>query len=222
MLHVFYSFSGRELATVSAKDFDHTRALKKHLCELCGFPVYLQSILHNGKILDDYEKLEATMDLQLVVLSIYGLSHRSCTANFAMADLAQAARRNREDMVRVLLQAGVDINCRHNSMTALTIAVVSGSLRVVRLLLEGGAAEDTADDSGRTPLMLAAERGHFEVARSLLEGGANKDLTDHEGKTALMLASLAGHSTIASLLLEGGAAKDVADRSGRNCLDAGS
>eukprot|EP00439_Symbiodinium_sp_Y106_P033844 s3998_g4.t1 len=84
MLHV-WRVSGKELATVRAKDFDHTRALKKHLCDLFGFPVYLQQILHNGTILDEYAKLDATMDLHLVLLTIYGLSERSCTATFARA-----------------------------------------------------------------------------------------------------------------------------------------
>eukprot|EP00439_Symbiodinium_sp_Y106_P042562 s3998_g5.t1 len=158
------------------------------------------------------------MDLHLVLLTIYGLSERSCTATFARADLAQAARRNREDMVRFLLQAGVDKDCRHDGMTALMIAAASGSFRVARMLLEAGAEKDIANHRGRTALMLASEKGDLKIASLLLEFGAAKDLASRSGRTALMLASARGHFEVARTLLEAGAKAGCADREGKTAL----
>ena len=63
--------SGQELAVCNAEDFKDAAALKEHLWELCGcFPLYLQQLLHDGNVLGDGAELDASMDLQLVLLTI--------------------------------------------------------------------------------------------------------------------------------------------------------
>ncbi|CAE7937561.1 pkaR, partial [Symbiodinium sp. KB8] len=57
--------------TYALKDFKDAAALKEHLWELCGcFPLYLQQLLHDGNVLGDGAELDASMDLQLVLLTI--------------------------------------------------------------------------------------------------------------------------------------------------------
>ena len=64
--------SGQELATFNAEQFEDAAALKEHVCEHYGFPVYLQQLLHDGSLLADDAKLDGFIDLQLVLLSISG------------------------------------------------------------------------------------------------------------------------------------------------------
>ena len=63
--------------------------------------------------------------------------------------------------------------------TPLHAAASSGSLGIVRLLLEqagGKATVNAVCAKGTTPLLLAARRGFVEVARCLLAAGAEVDL----------------------------------------------
>ena len=94
--------------------------------------------------------------------------------------------------MRRLLDAGVDVNVRYgNDLTALMWASgyadgagVLDAVAVVTLLLDRGAAIDSADDRGRTALMTAAELGHGTIVELLLARGADRARADKQGKTA--------------------------------------
>ena len=60
----------------TAETFADAAALKEHLCELHGFPVSLQQLLHEGNLLDDGAELAAPTDVQVVLLNLSGLSHQ--------------------------------------------------------------------------------------------------------------------------------------------------
>ena len=124
-----------------------------------------------------------------------------------------ASERGHLEATRVLVEAGVDKECRgRGGQTAIMLASEKGHLEVLRLLLEAGACRNCWDNATRhTALMLASDRGHVEVARLLLESGAVKDCTESHGKTALMLASESDHLEVVRLLLEAGAARDCAE-----------
>ena len=72
--------SGQELAIARAEECQNVAALKRHLRELYGFPVYLQQLLHEGNLLEDDAELAVSMDLQLVLLTISGHWHKDNTA----------------------------------------------------------------------------------------------------------------------------------------------
>ena len=59
-------------------------------------------------------------------------------------------------------------------------------MKVVRLLLEHGTDQNSADDDGYTALMLASDNGHMEVVRLLLEAGSAKDSVNNHGYASLM------------------------------------
>ena len=185
--------SGQELTALSTEEFTDADAVKKHLRELYGFPVYLQQLLHAGRNLADDFKVDKGMDLQVVLLTISGVSHSGHAARIAAQDLADAARRNDVNVVRCLLEAGAGKEFRIGDKTALMLASESGHSEIVRLLLEAGADKDCWDNFGRTALLLASESGHLENVRLLLEAGADKDCWNTVGETALLLASESGH-----------------------------
>eukprot|EP00439_Symbiodinium_sp_Y106_P057419 s1119_g8.t1 len=115
MLRV-WSASGQEFAARSMEQFENAAAVKEFLCEVHGFPVYLQQLLHEGNLLVDDDKLAGPMDVQLVLLTISD----PATRLLAEDDLSKALRSNHVEMARFLLKAGVDGDRRDsNGCTAL-------------------------------------------------------------------------------------------------------
>lgn len=124
------------------------------------------------------------------------------------AVLAIAAKSNFKRIVKLLVDAGVDINWQDSAgETALHIAARFGHDECARILIEGS-DEQKADLNpvditfNWTPLHIAAVDGHFGVAKLLVEAGADVDKLDSSGWTAKEHASLRGHMPIARLLKE--------------------
>ena len=207
MLRVWRA-SGQELAAIRAEEFIKAKEVKQHLLEEHGLPICLQQLVHDGRILADDDKLDASMDLQLVLLTISGHSQRLTDA--AIEHLASACRQNQVDAVRCLLEAGIGdhVDSRdRGGKTALMHASEHGHLEVARLLVEAGADIHCLNHDGKTALMYASVSGHLGVARLLVEAGADTDCRDRGRQTA-MHASEHGHLDVARLLVEAGAEKD--------------
>jgi len=91
--------------------------------------------------------------------------------------LAYAASNGYMDVVRLLLDRGVDPNnsgrfCQEGSVVV--EATGRGYTDIVRMLLEKGAQADARDKSGRSALRLATERGHDQIAEALKKAGAKE------------------------------------------------
>lgn len=122
--------------------------------------------------------------------------------NDGFSDLHRAASGGQADRVRLLLDAGADVNVRQGTFkgTPLQYAASEGHAEVVKLLLKTDAAVDATDSVGRTPLMWAAQAGHMDVVRALLDSRANALATTNTGWTALRYAREGGHKAVADLL----------------------
>jgi len=82
-----------------------------------------------------------------------------------------AARHEDPNMVRMLLEKGVDVNAAHevHGMTPLMRACWYGRMETVKVLLENGASIDAVNKEGKAAMDIAAERGHDEIMVVLLE-----------------------------------------------------
>jgi ankyrin repeat protein len=121
------------------------------------------------------------------------------------------------DIVRIMLEAGCDPNSTVLEQyvdstflkTALLVAINTGNLRIVRLLVDHGARVNCLAAIGvnRTPLQFAAQIGSFDIVEYLLREGAevNAPPARNRGATALQLAAIGGYIGIAELLLNAGA-----------------
>jgi ankyrin repeat protein len=159
----------------------------------------------------------------------------------APAALHEAARQKKVHGVRLLLEAGADVNVAdpEDGRTALMVAVVPHELKpagkaareVVQLLLRAGADLNLPDHYGRTAQMHAAVSPFAaDVLPPLLEAGPDLEAQDREGNTALiqaagtygsaaMFGQRSRRQTAAvKLLLAAGARPDTRDRTGRNAL----
>ncbi|XP_031330499.1 ankyrin repeat domain-containing protein 50 isoform X1 [Photinus pyralis] len=135
------------------------------------------------------------------------------------AALHVAARLGQAQVVKVLLQAGADVDqADGDGWTPLRAAAWGGHTEVVELLVKHGCALDSVDAENRTALRAAAWSGHEEIVKILLENGANVNLTDHEGRTALIAAAYMGHAEIVEHLLNHGADINHADADGRTAI----
>lgn len=89
--------------------------------------------------------------------------------------LVNAVRKNREDIVRILLQNGAQIRDTHSCL--LEKPIIHGNGKLIRLLAEAGVnLKDTID--GKSPLLLALSKGKEESVQALLSLGAdiNRDI----------------------------------------------
>ncbi|PYI11180.1 GDPD-domain-containing protein [Aspergillus sclerotiicarbonarius CBS 121057] len=122
------------------------------------------------------------------------------------AVLALATKANFVDIVRLLVEAGVDINYQdEQGETALHVAARFGHDQCAKILLDGNddqkADTELAENTySWTPLFIACVDGSLSVAELLIEAGANLERYDSSGWTAKEHASLRGHLDIARCL----------------------
>ncbi|CZR51502.1 uncharacterized protein PAC_01379 [Phialocephala subalpina] len=109
------------------------------------------------------------------------------------------------NIVRTLLDAGVEIDAKDDGMTtALVRACSAGHDGIVTLLLDRGADQNVQGERYGTALQAASLRGHRNVVELLLEG-ADLDAEGGQFGTALQAASLRGHQGVVKALLAKGA-----------------
>ena len=130
----------------------------------------------------------------------------------AGAPLNMAIKKNRQDIVLLLLEGGADTEIRRSwDETPLYVASRYGYVDIVRQLISHGADLNAESFFGPTALHGASENGRAEISRILLEHGANPNALDIEDRTALHLTKKA---TVVELLLGYGANVDVRDNAG--------
>ena len=137
-----------------------------------------------------------------------------------------AAFASHENIVRVLKEAGADINAmEHRAYDAVTIAAVGNDLPMLELVLNLGASSGnvTSPYEG-TALIAAAHLGHHQVVARLIEAKAPLDHINNLQWTALMEAVVLGdggpdHIEIVSLLLKAGADRSITDSQGITPLE---
>ncbi len=120
--------------------------------------------------------------------------------------LAIACMCGQLEAAEYLIKAGASVNSptsNEQNLSPLALAVSSGRLALVSMLLDNDADPNVRDQRGYTPLHLAAQSGDSEIIRVLLFNGANLAAVSEDGKTPIDMANAAGNKQAASLLKEG-------------------
>ena len=118
------------------------------------------------------------------------------------------------DRVRILIEAGADVDARatalvgfvrRHGVTPLHMAASQGNTDTALALIEAGAVVNAQDYEGQSPLHYAVSWHNVEGVRLFLVKGANANLMDRFGNTALDLAEKGEPYAIADLLRQHGA-----------------
>lgn len=124
------------------------------------------------------------------------------------AALALATRSNFVDIVKLLVDAGVDVNYQDDGgETALHMAARYGYDQCAKVLLEGSSTNKAEVDVPEktfawTPLFIACVDDHLSIVEILAAAGADLQRCDNSGWTAKEHAALRGHVQIAERLCE--------------------
>ena len=125
--------------------------------------------------------------------------------------LFHASAKGFAEAVRVLVEAGADVNAtKYVGRRPLHPAAEGGRTEVTRILLGAGADPNARERAGVTALQLAANRGHVEIVEMLIDAGADVDAQhEQDGMSPLHFAAAGGHLEITNLLLDAGATVDI-------------
>jgi ankyrin repeat protein len=148
-----------------------------------------------------------------------------------------AIDRGREDIVRLLLDFGADVNMAYDTIASksrymggeswcspIRYAVYMDQLDIVRTLLQYGACINTAE--ARYILHVVAQHASEEMLLLLLEKGIDVNLADDKSRTALHFTVYretdvyVDNVAVAEVLLEAGADMEAADEHGNTVLMA--
>lgn len=126
--------------------------------------------------------------------------------------LVQAAFRGHEEVCRVLLDSGADVDAAsipNGGMTPLMQAAIAGRETVVDLLLDRRADMDQSNANGFSAVMLACRYGRAGIVAKLLAMGADTNArkptrSGGDNKPLMRLASSYGHTAAVRVLLDAG------------------
>lgn len=134
--------------------------------------------------------------------------------------LDEAVGHGNHEMVRVLLDAGAEINARSSrAQTALMRLDDDATDELVWDLVAAGAKINLRDEDRDTALILAASYSKPEVLRALIDAGAKINAKNKEGETALMKAAASGLLESVRVLINAGANTNARNKSGETALD---
>ncbi|MET0752223.1 MAG: ankyrin repeat domain-containing protein, partial [Pyrinomonadaceae bacterium] len=142
--------------------------------------------------------------------------------------LAQAVAGEDIEAVRNLIANGENINGKekdYDNITPLFVAVESGNLEIVEMLLNFGAKINARNDRKQTPLMWLDSDAAPELVRLLIKHGAKVNAVDAEGNTALILAANYADAAVLQILINHDAGVNAQNKAGQtalmNAADAG-
>jgi ankyrin repeat protein len=144
------------------------------------------------------------------------------TLEHGRTPLADAVDGGKLEAVRVLLDAGANLNIPTPGLTPLVQrAIARGFDRIAREFIRPGLALEANLNNLQTVLMWAARSGYAVETKRLLAMGAQINARDGEGKTALIWAVFQnpGGCEIPRLLLAAGSDPQIRDEAGKTALD---
>jgi ankyrin repeat protein len=114
--------------------------------------------------------------------------------------LVLACYKGNNEVAKLLIETGSDINGKSKMGTPLMAAVVNGNLEIVKLLLSKKVDVDFANKNGITALMYAVQFQNSEIIKLLLQNKPDKSIKDNQGKTAFEYAVFSRNEEIINLL----------------------
>jgi len=157
-----------------------------HRAAECGDVDVLKLLVDKGADVDAQRKNPFGGQSPLASAVVFGhgaavryLLSKGAKANIGDAGLSRAVFQGNVEIVKALLEAGVEVKNRGNQafpgfggfepILALACFSYNADPQIVRMLLDRGADPTAKSQQGQTPLELARERGYEDVGRLLVQ-----------------------------------------------------
>jgi ankyrin repeat protein len=114
--------------------------------------------------------------------------------------LILACYRGNNEVAKLLIETGCDINGSSKMGTPLMAAIVKGNTEIAKFLIEKKADINKIDDNGTTALIYAVQFNNTTILNLLLEKKVDKKHKDKDGKTAFEHAVFSRNEEIINLL----------------------
>ena len=115
--------------------------------------------------------------------------------------LIEAIEQGKVDVVKQLIEEGVNVNLSRNGVTPLMLAASKGNTEIAEVVLQAGVNINAKDDDGWTALHKAAfDQAGTAIIELLMHSGIDVTAQNNSKKTALMLAEEAKHRDIVALM----------------------
>jgi hypothetical protein len=128
----------------------------------------------SGKNSTDIFDAAVNGNTEFVISYIKSGGDANAVKSDGVTPLMLAAYFGRTDVMKLLIDAGADVNLKDNisSETALMMASSRGRVEAVRLLIGARANVNARNRDGRTALMYANGKGYSDIAKLLISAGA--------------------------------------------------
>ncbi len=135
---------------------------------------------------------------KIVIALVFGISEK-----IKNKKLIKVAIAGNKDLVKILLDAGADVDAANNR--GITALMYVRDYMLAQFLISNGADFNAEDERGYTALIYASFCGYQDIVKLLLDNGADVNGANFWCETALMDASKYGHTETVKLLLAAGA-----------------
>lgn len=154
------------------------------------------------------------------ILSKAGLKSRFPIEKILEAQkLVSAIRRNNFNLVKSILDSGVDIKTQaYRTSPNIFWAIGNRRDKILQLLIDSGADVNETDNAGQTALSHAVEFGYQGAVRILLQAGADPNVKLGKNRTPIFYAAENGLLNIVKTLIEHKANVKIRLRDGETSL----
>ncbi len=166
--------------------------------------------LINAVINGDSIKLKSFIAAGADVNQSLGYAHKG-----AQTLLMKAASLGQNEIIKILLEAGADINAKddaffpsddnfdQNGKTAFFYAIDGGHYETVKLFIQLGVDVNQQNRTGGTPINYAAHNGYVDIVELLIKSGANVNCP--KNASPLTMAIRGKHDDVIKQLIKAGA-----------------
>lgn len=188
-----------------------------------GYKEISQLFVKSGKVEDTLLTASLRGDVKAVKEFIKKGANVNEKDNNGFTILMLTARQNNPEIIKLLLDAGADVNYVSNEgsfadkYTALALAAGNNRVENVKLLLAAGADVNIECNFRNTALHYAVNNA--EITKLLLDAGANVNAQGEDEETPLIRAVKAGNVEVVKILLDAGADINISNYAGVKPLD---